>query len=59
MNAKLSFGMEVKSLRDDGFFAGYASVFDYVDSHNDAILRGAFERTLQENEHGKNIKLLW
>ncbi len=47
----------VKGLKDDGTFAGYAAVFDVIDSQNDAILRGAFLRTLRNGTD--NIKLLW
>ena len=50
---------EVKSLGGHGYFAGYASMFDYVDNHMDVVIHGAFERTLQENKTGKEIKLLW
>jgi uncharacterized protein len=49
--------LELKSLSEEGRFAGYASVFDVVDSQNDIILRGAFAKTLRERKGG--IKLLW
>ncbi len=35
---------------------GYASVFDVIDSHNDIILRGAFENISQKSNI---IKFLW
>lgn len=53
----LDFGLELKSLRENGFFSGYASVFDLVDSQRDVILPGAFRETLQGRV--PEIKLLW
>lgn len=49
--------LEVKGLSQEGRFAGYASVFEVVDSQKDIIERGAFSRTLHE-QRGK-VKLLW
>ena len=37
----VSAALEVKSLSEDGRFAGYASVFDMTDSQQDRVLRGA------------------
>jgi HK97 family phage prohead protease len=53
----LAFPLALKSLNDDGLFAGYASVFDVIDSHKDIIVKGAFARSLQKS--GTDIKLLW
>ncbi len=50
---------EIKSLGQQGYFAGYASMFDYVDNQMDVVIHGAFERTLVENKSGQEIKLLW
>ena len=52
--------MEFKVLQfiknqDNGFFCGYASVFNTVDSYNDIILNGAFNNSIKYN----NIKLCW
>jgi len=41
----------------DGTFQGLASVFDVVDSYNEVVERGAFAKTLQEND-GK-FPLCW
>lgn len=49
--------LEIKSLSEEGRFAGYASLFGNVDSQKDIIERGAFADTLRER--GTNIKLLW
>jgi uncharacterized protein len=48
--------IETKSIDETGMFAGYASMFNVVDSMGDAILPGAFRETLKENQ---SIKLLW
>ncbi len=49
--------LELKSLGDNGRFAGYASVFDIVDSQRDVIEKGAFADTLTDRV--PHIKLLW
>lgn len=38
--------LSIKSLGDDGRFAGYASVFGALDSQNEIVASGAFRRTL-------------
>lgn len=40
-----------------GIVTGYFSVFGNIDSDNDVIVKGAFERTL--NNNGQRIKHLW
>lgn len=54
---RLDFNLRVKSLDFAGRFAGYASVFDVVDSQKDIILRGAFAETLKGRVG--DIKMLW
>ncbi len=54
---RLDFSLQVKSLDNTGRFAGYASVFDVVDSQKDIILRGAFAYTLKGRVG--EIKMLW
>ena len=49
--------LEIKSLTETGRFAGYASVFDVVDSQQDVMQRGAFLATIKERVG--EIKLLW
>ncbi len=49
--------LEIKQLEENGIFAGYASVFNVVDSQKDIIQRGAFKRTITQRQG--NIKLLW
>ncbi len=53
----LDFPLELKSIADDGAFAGYASVFGNIDSQKDVVLKGAFKKTIAGN--GNGIKLLW
>ena len=54
---QLDFSLSLKSLDAKGKFAGYASVFDVVDSQKDIILRGAFAQTLKGRV--SDIKMLW
>lgn len=54
---RLDFDLQVKSLDSSGRFAGYASVFDVLDSQKDIILRGAFAETLKGRVG--EIKMLW
>lgn len=35
---------------DKGTFTGVASVFDAVDSYNEVVLKGAFKKTIREND---------
>lgn len=48
---------EVKKLSQDGQFAGYASVFDMIDSQSDVVMSGAFVESLTGRRD--EIKLLW
>ncbi|MEJ0062400.1 MAG: HK97 family phage prohead protease [Alphaproteobacteria bacterium] len=38
--------LEIKNYGADGLFYGYASVFNKIDSHDEAVAPGAFRRTL-------------
>jgi HK97 family phage prohead protease len=48
--------LQVNTLAENGYFTGYASVFDHVDRQQDVILAGAFE---QASGKPQSIKLLW
>lgn len=49
-----------KSLRKDGTFQGYASVFDTIDSDRDVIVKGAFQNSISLFKQGDRIiHLLW
>ena len=50
------FPLEIKALQANGYFAGYALVYDHQDYHNDIIVHGAFGKPLQNNP---DIRLLW
>ena len=54
---RMDAALELKRLSEDGRFAGYASVFDVVDSQRDVVLPGAFAQSLAER--GGQVKLLW
>jgi len=41
---------------EKGSFAGYASIWDVVDSYGDTVVKGAFKRSLKES---KQFPLLW
>lgn len=56
-NKQLAFSFDVKSLGEDGRFAGYASVFDLIDRQRDVLMKGAFLSTLKGRVG--EIKLLW
>jgi len=49
--------LELKSLDEQGRFAGYASMFGVVDNQKDVIERGAFATSLRQSL--SKIKLLW
>lgn len=52
-----SFALDLKKEPDeDGYFEGYASVFDVVDQGMDVVTRGAFTKSLGS---GRKIKMLW
>lgn len=54
---RLDVALQIKSVDETGRFAGYASVFDVVDSQRDLVERGAFVQTLKDRVG--EIKLLW
>ncbi len=49
--------LELKSLDEQGRFAGYASLFGNIDNQKDIVERGAFAATLRQPL--TKIKLLW
>ena len=55
--SKSIFDFQVKSLQEDGVFAGYASVFGVLDSQSDIIEQGAFKASIANRI--SEIKLLW
>ena len=55
--------IEIKSLKgqeNQGKICGYGSIFDPIDSQNDRVVRGAFEKTLAKiKSKGAYPKMLW
>ena len=49
--------LEIKSISADGTFAGYASVFNLVDSQHDVVRPGAFRTSLKSRT--QTVRLLW
>ena len=49
--------LEIKSLAEDGTFAGYASVWDIKDRQSDVMRRGAFKEIIR-NDDGR-VVFLW
>lgn len=52
----LGVNLQVSTLAENGYFTGYASVFDNADSQRDVILAGAFASAAGKPN---KIKLLW
>lgn len=51
-----TFSFEIKELTEEGTFEGYAAVFDTPDALGEIVMKGAFNKTLQE---GKTRPLCW
>jgi hypothetical protein len=51
-----SFDFEIKA-QEDGVFEGYASMFNNLDSYRDIVVKGAFNRTINNNSN--RVKVLW
>lgn len=47
----------LKSIDEQGVFSGYAAAFGNVDAGGDIILRGAFQRSL--NNNGGDVPISW
>jgi len=53
---KRDFKLDIKTVKENGEFEGYASVFGNVDFYDEIVLKGAFKKTLKEKE---TFPLLW
>lgn len=55
--------IEIKTVlgqENQGKICGYGSIFDQIDSQNDRVVRGAFEKTLSQiKSKGSLPKMLW
>jgi hypothetical protein len=52
-----NFGIDLKTLTDEGTFEGSLSVYDFIDAGGDIVEPGAFAKSI--NENGGKIPLLW
>lgn len=51
--------LDVKAIGDDGVIEGYASVWDVVDSYNEAVVKGAFKASIAAARRDKrSIKMM-
>ena len=51
--------LDIDNISDCGKFCGYASVFNVKDSYNDIILPCAFQKSIQNRDIKKDVKMLW
>jgi len=58
MSKFLTSEFEIKSFDEEGVFEGYASVFSAVDQGRDAVVPGAFRKSISERG-AAGVKLLW
>jgi HK97 family phage prohead protease len=55
---KISVEIDSKSVKENGLFEGYASVFGNIDQGRDIVAAGAFKKSI-DNKAASNIKMLW
>lgn len=54
------FSFELKELKDDGTFSGYASVFNQEDQGADIVMPGAFQASINDiKARKKTLPMLW
>lgn len=55
------FQVKAGSVKSDGTFEGYGSIFGELDSYRDIMMPGAFKRTLKEDFEAKDrpVPMLW
>lgn len=52
--------LDLKSLKDDGSFTGYGSVFNTKDQGGDIVVAGAFTESLKRwQKNGRQVPVLW
>lgn len=55
-----AFEFDTKAVDDKGAFSGYGSVFGNVDSYNEVVAPGAFEKSLSDlASKGRSLPVLW
>jgi len=59
MKKNRDFNFEIKAVKKGGFIAGYASVFNVIDSYRERVLPHAFDESLAETKaQGRKIPIL-
>jgi HK97 family phage prohead protease len=59
-NKHLARAFLLKSLKEDGTFTGYGSVWDVIDSYGDVVIKGAFANSLSQKMNTPQWpKMLW
>lgn len=55
-----SFQFQIKNLSENGTFEGYGSIFGNVDSYGEAVVKGAFEKSLKKHKSQNDpVLMLW
>lgn len=55
-----NYAFRIKSTLEDGWFLGYASVFNIIDNQNEQVAPGAFTKTLHQwQQQNLMPKMLW
>ena len=58
--SRQSFNLEIKTIQEDGFFSGYLSVFDNIDSHGDVVRKGSFQKSIDSwKAKGRFPTIFW
>ncbi|MEJ7746065.1 MAG: HK97 family phage prohead protease [Luteimonas sp.] len=56
----LDIPFEIKAVNDDGFFSGYGSVFEVLDSYREVVKSGAFLKSINDwSAKGRLPPVLW
>lgn len=56
----LNVAFEIKAVSDDGFFSGYGSVFEVLDSYREIVKPGAFLKSIADwTQKGRMPPVLW
>lgn len=60
MTTALTFPLLLKNADENGYFSGYASIFNVVDRHHDIVAKGAFHKSLALMKEKSTLpKMLW
>lgn len=57
---QLDLPLSLKNFETNGFFTGYACIFDVIDQHREQVAKGAFQKSLETwKARGQMPKMLW